>query len=167
MLWVRIPEGTTHPVWHVWHDTEDEGGAGPAAYVVSGPGEQSLPRLPDEVEVVLRSKDSGGRLLILRATVREVEPASPEWDTAVAVLRPARLNASGTADELAERWRHSATIHVLTPQGPPVESPGRYDDDSGAAPVRPAAGTTARWRPWHWRGRSGARRNVRAAQHGP
>jgi hypothetical protein len=55
LLWVRLPDGGTHPVWHVWHDDGDERGTGPAAYVVSGPGEQSLPWLPDEVELILRS----------------------------------------------------------------------------------------------------------------
>ena len=51
LLWVRLPDGSTHPVWHVWHDDGDERGTGPAAYVVSGPGEQPLPWLPDEVEL--------------------------------------------------------------------------------------------------------------------
>ena len=70
LLWIRVPGAGTHPVWHVWHDDGDERGTGPAAYVVSGPGEQSLPWLPDEVELVLRSKDSGG--LLLRARVSGV-----------------------------------------------------------------------------------------------
>ena len=157
ILWVRVPGAGTHPVWHVWHGDGDERGAGPAAYVVSGPGEQSLPWLPEDVELVLRSKDTGGRLLTLRATAREVPPDSPQWDAAAAVLRPERLNGVG---DLEERWRASCTIHVLTPHGRPVEAPGGYADDDGAAPVRPAAGTTARWRPWHWRGRAGARRNT-------
>ena len=59
------------PAWHVWHDDGDERGPGPAAYVVSGPGEQSLPWLPDDVELILRSKETGGRLLTVRATARD------------------------------------------------------------------------------------------------
>ena len=133
-------------------------GTGPAAYVVSGPGEQALPWLPDDVELVLRSKDTGGRLLTVHATAREVTPEDEGWDAAVELLRPERLNAVG---DVAARWAQSCTIHVLTPHGRPVEQPGDYADDSGAAPVRPAAGATARWRPWHWRGRAGARRNTR------
>ncbi|HMM94121.1 hypothetical protein [Phycicoccus sp.] len=160
LLWVRTPDGATHPVWHVWHDDGDERGTGPAAYVVSGPGEQHLPWLPDEVEVVLRSKDTGGRLLTTHATVRTLDPGTDQWDAAVEVLRPERLNATGTPEEVAERWREHDTIHVITPHGRPVEQPGHYDDASGARPVRPAAPTTARWRPWHWRGRAGARRNT-------
>jgi hypothetical protein len=117
-----------------------------------------LPSLPDEVELVLRSKDTGGRLVAVRATAHELTPDDAQWDDAVEVIRPERLNAVG---DVAGRWRQSCTIHVLSPHGRLVEGPGSYPDGSGAAPVRPAAPATARWRPWHWRGREGARRNTR------
>ncbi len=154
LLWVRVPGGGTHAVWHVWHDDGDERGTGPAAYVVSGPGEQSLPWLPEEVELILRSKDSGGRLLTIHASARELTPQDLAWDAAVEVLRPARLNAVG---DVAQRWAQSCTIHVLHPHGRLVEGPGAYAATSGAERVHPAGATTARWRPWHWRGRSRAR----------
>jgi hypothetical protein len=125
---------------------------------VSGPGEQSLPWLPDEVELILRSKDTGGRLITVRASARELSPDDAAWDAAVDVLRPERLNAMG---DTAERWRQSCSIHVLTPHGRLVEGPGSYTDGSGAATVRPTATATIGWRPWHWRGRAGARRNNR------
>ena len=158
LLWVRLPDGSTHPVWHVWHDDGDDRGTGPAAYVVSGPGEQPLPWLPDEVELILRSKDTGGRLITVHATAREVTPEDAGWDAAVDVLRPERLNAVG---DTAERWRHSCTIHLLTPHGRLVEGPGSYSDGSNVAPVRPTGSTTIGWRPWHWGGRARARRNTR------
>lgn len=157
LLWIRIPGGTTHPAWYVWYDDGDERSSGPAAYVVSGPGEQPLPWLPDDVELILRSKDTGGRLLTLHATARQLEPGTPAWDDAVQVLRPERLNAVG---DVVTRWREHNTIHVLAPHGRPVEAPGHYDDDSGEAPVRPAAAATVTRRPWHWRGRARARRNT-------
>lgn len=157
LLWVRLPGGDAYPVWHAWHDPGGDRSPGPSAYVISGPGEQYLPWLPDEVEVVLRSKDTGGRLLTLHATARELEPGSEEWVAAVDVLRPERLNAPG---DVTDRWRDTCTVHAITPHGRPVESPGHYAESSGAAPVRPAPATTARWRPWHWRGRAGARRNT-------
>ncbi len=156
LLWVRVPGGDAFPVWHVWHDPGDEG-AGPVAFVVSGPGEQYLPWLPEEVELVLRSKDTGGRLLTRRARARQLEPGSPEWTTAAEALRPERLNATG---DVVERWREACTVHELAPHGEPLESPGSYDDSSGSSRVRPAPAATARWRPWHWRGRAGARRNT-------
>ncbi|KGN33647.1 hypothetical protein N802_07455 [Knoellia sinensis KCTC 19936] len=150
VLWVEVPDAGTHAVWFVWHDDEDPRGTGPAAYVVSGHGEQTLPDLPDVVTVILRSKDTGGRILRLRASVREVDKATPEWDEAAEILRSNRLNATG--DVLA-RWREGATIHVLAPHGIPEEGPGTYAAESGRVTVSPARGTTARWRPWHWRGR--------------
>lgn len=150
VMWVEVPDAGTHAVWFVWHDDEDPRGSGPAAYVVSGLGEQTLPYLPAEVTLILRSKDSGARLLSLRASAREIDPSTPEWDSAAEVLRAERLNATG--DVLA-RWREGATIHVLTPHGRPEESPGSYAAESGRIAVSPARGTTARWRPWHWRGR--------------
>ena len=150
VLWVEVPDTGSYAVWFVWHDDEDPRGTGPAAYVVSGPGEQTLPWLPPDVHVVLRSKDTGARLLRLRATVRELDPTTPEWDAAAEVLRAERLNATG---DVVARWRESATIHAITPHGRPDEAPGGYAGDSGRRPVSPGRGTTARWRPWHWRGR--------------
>ena len=128
----------------MWHDDGDERSSGPAAYVVSGPGEQSLPWLPDEVELVLRSKDTGGRLMTVHATVREVTPESPDWDAAVEVLRPERLNAVG---DVAERWRQSCTIHVLTPHGRPSRRPARTPTGRVSPRCVPRPATTARWRP--------------------
>ena len=155
LLWIRIPGGGSHPVWHVWHDDGDERGTGPALYVVSGPGEQSLPWLPAEVEVLFRSKDTGGRLLTVHAAVTELVPEDPAWEAAVEVLRPERLNAVG---DVAQRWAASCTIHVLRPHGRLLEGPGAYGDDSGATAVHPSSAATARWRPWHWRGRPASRR---------
>ena len=100
--------------------------------------------------VILRSKDTGGRLLRLRAAVRELAPSTPEWEAAAELLRADRLNATG--DVLA-RWREGGVIHVIAPHGRPDESPGAYAEESGRVTVSPARGTTARWRPWHWRGR--------------
>ncbi|PRY60238.1 hypothetical protein BCF74_10724 [Knoellia remsis] len=154
VLWVEVPDGSgapeTHAVWFVWHDDEDPRGTGPAAYVVSGEGEQHLPDLPAEVTTIFRSKDTGGRLLRLRATVRVLEGGTPEWDAAAEVLRAERLNATG---DVVARWREGATIRVLSPHGRPDEAPGTYAGESGRRPVSPARGTTTRWRPWHWRGR--------------
>ena len=59
LLWVDVPGDRAWPAWHVWVDG--------TAYVVSGPGEQVLPELPESVVLVLRSKDTGGRLLRVAA----------------------------------------------------------------------------------------------------
>ena len=55
LLWIDVAEDRTWPAWHVWDET--------TAFVVSGPGEQPLPWLPKEVNLILRSKDTGGRIL--------------------------------------------------------------------------------------------------------
>lgn len=157
ILWISIPGGGTHAVWFVWHDDGDPRSPGPAAYVISGPGEQHLPWLPEEVTLIFRSKDSGGRLLTVPAAAQEVEVGSAQWDDAVAVLRPERLNATG---DVEKRWRESATIHLLMPFGRPSEQPGTYAADAGSQQVRPGVGTTATWRPWHWRGRPQRRRGT-------
>ena len=158
VLWIRVPDGRSARRLARLARRRRRARGRPGGVRRLGPGEQSLPWLPDEVELLLRSKDTGGRLLTVHATVREVPPDSAEWDAAVEVLRPERLNAVG---DVAERWRQSCTIHVLTPHGRPVESPGAYAEESGRTTVDPAGAATAGWRPWHWRGRAGARRNVR------
>jgi hypothetical protein len=150
IMWVEIPGGTTHPVWYVWHDDDDPRGTGPAAYVVSGPGEQSLPWLPETVHLLFRSKDSGGRLLATNASARELAVGTPEWDAAVTLLSADRLNATTDA---ATAWAQGCTIHVITPHGRPYQSPGDYPTDNGAERIVSAAGTTTGWRPWHLRGR--------------
>ena len=135
------PAGGTHPVWHVWHDDGDQRGTGPAAYVVSGPGEQPLPWLPDEVELILRSKDTGGRLLTVHATAREVTPE----DAGLGRRGRACCGPSGS------------TPWATPPSGggsraPSTSSPrtagswrarASYGDGSGTAPVRPAAAATS------------------------
>ncbi len=145
ICWLRTPTGS-QLVWHAY-DRE-------AVLVVTGPGEQTIPELPEEVEIVLRSKDSGGRLLVSPAKVVVLPPDNPMWPAAAQALAAERLNA--TDDQIA-RWRESATIYVLHPFGMPLERPGEQDAASGAESFEPARGTTGGWRPAHlWgRGRKG------------
>ncbi len=160
VMWVRLPDGGSHPVWYVWHDDEDPRGTGPSAYIVSGPGEQSLPYLPDQVELIFRSKDNGGRLIATHAAARELEAGTPAWDVAVGLLSAERLNATTDA---ATAWAQGCTIHVITPHGRPTESPGSYSADAHVERIESAPGTTVGWRPWHLRGRPILRRRLRRA----
>lgn len=150
VVWVEVPGDRAYAVWHVWHDD--------AFLVVSGPGEQHLPWLPEEVVVALRSKDSGGRLLRTHARAVVLDPGSEEWTAAAELLRGERLNATG--DVLA-RWAAEGTIHRLTPFGAPAET--FLEPDGGDGRVRPghASATTGGWRPWHLRGRPQRRRRQR------
>ncbi|OLP72504.1 hypothetical protein BJM39_00965, partial [Salmonella enterica subsp. enterica serovar Javiana] len=111
LMWVRPPGDRAWPCWHAWADD--------TVYVVSGPGEQTLPWLPGEVELVLRSKDTGGRLLTVHASVREVGPQDEQWTAATDALKAARLNAT---DDLVGRWARECTVRALTPFGAPVEA---------------------------------------------
>lgn len=150
LLWVDVPGDRAWPAWHVW--------VAGTAYVVNGPGEQTLPWLPERVELVLRSKDTGGRLLRVGARAEVVTPEDPRWEPATAALKAARLNAVG---DVVARWAAEATVTALIPEGGLLEGPGNYPDSSGAAPPPPATATTRTWSPWHWRGRPQVRRRRR------
>ncbi|MGZ4600741.1 MAG: hypothetical protein ACXVYY_16655 [Oryzihumus sp.] len=151
LLWVDVPGDRAWPVWHEWLDG--------TAWVVSGPGEQPMPWLPEEVPIILRSKDSGGRLVRVQARVERITPADVRWESATAALKAARLNSVG--DDVVQRWAELCTVTALTPFGEALEGPGSYDDASGAAPPAPTPATTRTWRPWHLGGRPKRRRGTR------
>lgn len=138
IMWVEVPGERSFPVWYAW--------VADRFYVVSGSGEQMLPPLPEVVRVVLRSKDSGGRLMTVTATAHLLQPHTPSWESAVSALAAERLNAT---DDLAARWADSAAVHALHPYGPPVEAPGSHAHDAGRVTVLPAPPTTLGRRPWH------------------
>ena len=144
LLWVRPTPERAWPAWYVWRE--------PSAYVVSGPGEQQLPALAGDVDLILRSKDTWARLLTLRAVATTVAPDDPDWPEIATALKAERLNAPDP-DGLLDRWAAAATITRITPTGGVVESPGSYDDSSGAAAPPPSEATTTRWAPWHVGGR--------------
>lgn len=151
LLWIDVTGDRTWPAWHIW----DEG----AALVVSGPGEQPLPWLPPEVRLIVRSKDTGGRLLTVRAQTHVLEPGSPQWERATGLLRASRLNA---VDDCVTRWAAECTVTALVPFDSPLESPGAYAADDHRRPPARTAATTTSWRPWHLGGR-GEERAVRRA----
>jgi hypothetical protein len=142
LLWIEVAGDRTWPAWHVWYDG--------AALVVSGPGEQPLPWLPKEVRLILRSKDTGGRLLTVRAHVHVLEPGTPEWQRAADLLKASRLNS---VDDSLARWAAECTVSALVPFDSPLESPGAYAAHDHRQPPARTAATTTSWRPWHWGGR--------------
>ena len=151
LLWVDVPGDRAWPAWHEWLDG--------TAYVVSGPGEQMLPWLPEEVAIILRSKDTGGRLVRVPARVERLTPEDARWEPATAALKASRLNSVG--DDVVGRWARECTVTALTPSGEALESPGSYDEGSGAAPPAPTPATTRTWHPWHLGGRPKRRRGTR------
>ncbi|GGN82769.1 hypothetical protein GCM10011579_070850 [Streptomyces albiflavescens] len=140
LIWVRgsgasLPEGQEAPtraLWHVWHD-------GAVCLVGDGPGEQPLTGLVDggDAVVTVRSKDKGGRLVSWSAKVVEPNPASPEWEAAVAELKGKRLNAPD-GEAMPERWARECRVLRLEPSGGTVALP----DGSLAERPLPTPATT-------------------------
>jgi hypothetical protein len=132
--WVRHG-GRSHAVWHVWSDG--------ALCLVSGGGEQPLPDVPDgeHVEVVMRSRDTGGRLLTWVARTSVVHPGDELWEPTTTALVGARLNLDDPAATPA-RWAASSVVRRLVPDGEFVESPGDLSDaDHRAVPEATPATT--------------------------
>jgi hypothetical protein len=151
ILWIDIPGDRAWPAWHVWLDG--------TAYVVTGPGEQSLPALPTDVAVTFRSKSTGGRLVTVPATAAVLTPFDMRWVDATEALKGSRLNSP--AGDILERWATEATVYALTPQGEALQGPGSYSQQSGATQPAATPATTRTWHPWHIHGRPKWRRGTR------
>jgi hypothetical protein len=138
VAWLSVPgAGPEYLVWTVW--------LGGALFVVSGPGEQPAPGLADadRVLVTLRG-DHGGQVVTFPATVTTVESGSELWTEFVPQLAAKRLNASGSAEQLAQRWAERDVVSRLEPAGEVEPRP----DGSLAAPPRPSPATRLPRRPF-------------------
>ncbi|HEX2705766.1 MAG TPA: hypothetical protein VHM65_08400, partial [Candidatus Lustribacter sp.] len=149
LLWIDVPGDRAWPAWHAW--------ASDTAYVINGPGEQTLPWLPPEVTLLLRSKDTGGRLLRVAARAEVLPADSAAYAPAVEALRASRLNAPA---DVEDRWRAECTVTALRPYGPLVEGPGNMPTGNHIAKPPPTPATTATWLPKHLRGRPQRRRGT-------
>jgi hypothetical protein len=109
VCWLRY-DGRDHPAWHVWHEG--------ALLLVSGGQEQPLPHIEDatQVQVVMRSKDTGGRLATWSGVATTLPPRTPEWDDAVAVLVAARLNLESMTQS-PQRWAETSVVTRVVPDG--------------------------------------------------
>jgi len=136
LVWI-VATGQPLPVaaWHVWRDD--------AAYLVTGPGEQSVPGLADATrcDVIVRSTDKGSRVVTWRAVVSRVEPGSPEWTDAVPGLLAARLNLHDAAGA-EQRWASTCAVLRLTPTGELVEAGPTLPTGSLAAAPPPSPART-------------------------
>ncbi|MEU6087907.1 hypothetical protein ABZ865_14000 [Streptomyces sp. NPDC047085] len=135
LIWVRgAGAPAARALWHVWHE-------GAVCLVGDGPGEQPLPGLTDggSAEVTVRGKDKGGRLVTWQATVSELRPESPEWESAVTELKGKRLNAPDSED-MPARWARSCRVLRLVPTGSVAPLPS----DSLAERPLPSPATTRR-----------------------
>lgn len=135
LLWLTVPGHRPAPAWLVWRE--------PAAYVVTGPGEQPLPGLAEATacDVTVRSGDNGGRIVTWRARVDRVEPGGEEWQEVVPAMLTARLNLRDSAEAEA-RWATTAAVLRLTPTGELVEAGGSLPTGSLAAAPPPSPART-------------------------
>lgn len=140
-VWLRLPgEAHTHAVWHVWHDD--------AVCLVYGTGEQQLPILPGEVEVIARSKETGAQVVAFHAQVDALTSRTPEWEAAAHALSAARLNARDLGEQ-GERWATGAVVSLLRPVAVTAAARGDDDTPSGAAPPAGNENTTLTRKPFH------------------
>lgn len=131
LAWISVGDGPALALWVMPLDG--------TLIAVSGPGEQFAPGLADAARATVRLRgDNGGLIVITEAAVARLTPGSDEWTEVAPQLAAKRLNASGTADEVANRWAESGCAVVrLTPV--PDETPVAAPDlptDSGAAEPR-------------------------------
>jgi hypothetical protein len=141
LVWLRTAgEDRHHAAWHVWHDD--------AVCVVYGTGEQMLPLLTGEVEVVARSKDSGAQVIRFLAQVDTLTSRTPEWDAAAQALSAARLNAVDLAQQ-RERWASGCLVSLLRPIAVTVAARGEDTTAAGRLPVPGGPGTTLDRTPFH------------------
>ncbi|MFE5186981.1 hypothetical protein [Streptomyces sp. NPDC056628] len=134
LVWVTAPGVPARALWHVWHE-------GAACVVGDGPGEQPLTGLADGavVEVTVRSKDKGGRLVSWPARVVELAAPTEAWEAAVADLKGKRLNAPD-GEAMPGRWARECRVLRLEPAGAVAPLP---DGSLAEVPV-PTPATTRR-----------------------
>lgn len=132
--WVRHGD-RSYAVWHVWSDG--------ALCVVSGGTEQLFPDVGDgePVEVVLRSKDDGGRLVTWVGTTSVVRPGDAQWEPTTSALVAARLNLPDLTTA-AERWAATSVVRRIVPTGEFLEAPGSLSSDAHLAVPGPTPATT-------------------------
>ena len=124
--WVRAG-GRSSPVWHAWSDG--------ALCLVSGGAEQPLPEIEDgaRVEVVMRSKDTGGRLLTWTGTASVVRPGDEAWGRTTAALVERRQNLPDPA-AAAEVWARDSVVRRADPSADPAQPPAAGSPGDADAP---------------------------------
>ncbi len=152
LLWLSADASPRpRPAWYAWRDG--------AAYVVHEGIEQALPWLDESVavQVVVPSKDKGGRVVTWVARPVPVAAGSPEWDAVVGDLHAARLNPPD-GEAQPQRWARESRITRLEPTGEVLEAPGSMTAGSHSAEPPDTPATTRPPLPYVW-GRRARRRS--------
>jgi hypothetical protein len=95
-------------VWHTWYED--------ALVVLALEPEQPLEGAAGaaQVEVTMRSKDTGARLVTWTGAVQVVRPDQPSWPGHAEALLGVRLNLRDPEAALAT-WRERGTVLRITP----------------------------------------------------
>ncbi|MEU4687344.1 hypothetical protein [Actinoplanes sp. NPDC023714] len=130
IAWISVGDGPAYALWCMPAES--------SILVVSGPGEQFAPGLAEAERATVRLRgDHGGLILVVDATVSRLTPGSDEWNELAPPLATKRLNASGTADELAARWAETGCAIVrLTPAAGSAVGAPDLPAESAAQPPR-------------------------------
>ncbi len=109
VCWVRAAD-VTQPIWHAWEDD--------ALAVVSGGDEQPFPDVEDggRVEVLMRSKDTGGALVTWPGRAVVVRPGDQKWTATTHALVTRRLNLPDPAGAV-DRWAEGSVVRRIVPEG--------------------------------------------------
>lgn len=134
VCWLRYDE-RPRAAWHLWYDD--------ALHLVTGGQEQPLPGLTDvdRVEVTMRSKENGGRLVTWVGRPSVVRPDDEAWDAVTDALVSDRLNLEDLSTAKAE-WAARSVVVRIDPTGEVVEEPGALSDQDHAAPPVATEATT-------------------------
>jgi len=134
IAWFSVDGGPARALWCLTVDGD--------ICLVLGPGEQELAGLAEatSVTVTLRG-DHGGNIATFPVTVTRIRPESQRWESVASQLAGKRLNSSGPAEQVVERWAREASIWALAPAGEPAppDSSGEF-----ATPRPTTAGTATR-----------------------
>ena len=130
LAWISVGDGPALGLWCMPLDG--------SLIVVTGPGEQFAPGLADAARATVRLRgDHGGLIVVSEMAVHRIRPATEEWTTIAPQLAAKRLNASGSADEVAARWAETgcAVVRLTPDQEKPLTAP-ELPAASGAEPPR-------------------------------
>jgi hypothetical protein len=128
-------EPRSRAAWHVWHDD--------ALHLVAGGSEQPLEDVADaeRVEVTMRSKEHGGRMVTWVGAVSVLRPEDERWDEAATALAADRLNLPDLSTVKPDWAAHSVVVRI-DPTGEVLERPDRLGDDAHLAPPPATQATT-------------------------
>jgi hypothetical protein len=135
--WFSVDGGPARALWCLTVDGD--------ICLVLGPGEQELPGIDEATSVMVTLRgDHGGNIATFPVTVTRVRPESERWEVIAPQLAAKRLNASGTSEQVVERWAREASVWALTPAGEPAAP----DSSGELAEPRPTTAGTATRKPF-------------------